>query len=193
MNRNLEYRDKERKQLNRLSITDCGGMKSGDIQIFLEKMNFNGERKYSGVGIEFMSPGAAGREVYETHKTLWQFIYNNNWFLHQNNDHLRYEGQEISTAIRGDFKQWTCYLQISNTTNNILNILVKWWQQNNHIEPADKKMNVNLILPEKISLYTGNPKDIIMITQEELQRILKLMKSIDQDLKASPETFTARK
>ncbi|MEI6775170.1 MAG: hypothetical protein WCL18_10810 [bacterium] len=70
MNRNLEYRDKERKQLNRLSITDCGGMKSGDIQIFLEKMNFNGERKYSGVGIEFMSPGAAGREVYETHKTL---------------------------------------------------------------------------------------------------------------------------
>ncbi|MEI6775171.1 MAG: hypothetical protein WCL18_10815 [bacterium] len=54
-------------------------------------------------------------------------------------------------------------------------------------------MNVNLILPEKISLYTGNPKDIIMITQEELQRILKLMKSIDQDLKASPETFTARK
>jgi hypothetical protein len=58
MNRKLEYYNKESLQLNRLSITDCGGMKSGDIQILLEKMNFNEEREYGAVGIEFMSPGA---------------------------------------------------------------------------------------------------------------------------------------
>lgn len=192
MGRTLEYYDKESQRLNRLSITSCDALKSGDIQIVLERMNLNENSSYGAVGIEFMWPGAVGKDVYQTYKTLWEFIQNNKKFLHKNNKYLGYNNKEILRAIRGDFKQWTCYLKITNTKNDILNVLVKWGQQNNPIEPADTEMNVNLITPEKIPLYIWDQKDIIIITQEELHRMLKIMESMEQDVKKSPEIFTAR-
>jgi hypothetical protein len=48
-----------------------------------------------------------------------------------------------------------------------------------------------MITKEQLSLYTWDKKNILIITQEELHRIFKIMESIEKDISKNPETFKA--
>ncbi|MFA6256448.1 MAG: hypothetical protein WC606_04655 [Candidatus Absconditabacterales bacterium] len=185
MNREIKYYNKEENQCNRLHFADGNHLKTGDIQVNLEKINFNDFNAYKSANIEFMRPGAVGKDIYHTYETLKKFIYNDKDYLNNDHEYLDCREKENSKTIKSDGRG-TYSLTITNTKNDIINIIIKGIK---HTEPAE--VDVNMITKEQLSLYTGDKKNILIITQEELHRIFKIMESIEKDISKNPETFKA--
>jgi len=190
MNSSMKYYNEDLQQLNKLNLCCCDKMKTWDIQIILEKYNFKDDADSHMAGIEFMRPWSVSKPVYHTYKTFGELIQSNDQYP-KGKSFMAYQGEEKTVAIRWDFNQETNFFKLSNTKDDIVNIMIKWRFDNNPLKPADVNLDLDLLLPQKLNMYKWNVKNIILITEQQLQRLFKIMESMEKDVKEKPELFKA--
>ena len=181
MERIFEQYTEETQDLRRISFSLCEWMKSWDIQIVLETHNFEKESS-NVVWIEFQWPGSVGKPNYKTYQTLWKFVNEDN-FPKKTTTHKKLSGIAKEVCIVWDFKQRTCYLKLSKTTEDIVTLFVKWGGiLNEPTNKSDSEGSLSLLTNQTRDLYKGELSKTILITQDELMRMFKLMESMEADM-----------